>query len=167
MTDVPSKAARLAGIPRWRRPTLAALAVLGALSLAPIPAHAGATAAIEADRAAGLITDHEARMQTFAVVFAPERLATEYAALGVDDAPPCATTLVSDLKLHWDELTPDFTFVRRTIELDARSLSPTPQGPLSRNRGGKMRPPTGPLPAPTPAPRVTRSETKNIVRIPK
>lgn len=67
----------------------------------------------------------------------------------------------------WDELTPDFTFVRRTIELDARSLSPTPQGPLSRNRGGKMRPPTGPLPAPTPAPRVTRSETKNIVRIPK
>lgn len=107
MTDVPSKAARLAGIPRWRRPTLAALAVLGALSLAPIPAHAGATAAIEADRAAGLITDHEARMQTFAVVFAPERLATEYAALGVDDAPPCATTLVSDLKLHWDELTPE------------------------------------------------------------
>ncbi|MCP4870274.1 MAG: hypothetical protein GY898_16335 [Proteobacteria bacterium] len=86
---------------------IALFAALAALSIAPAVAHAGAAGAIEADRAAGLITDHEARMQTFAVVFAPERLAPEYAALDVDDAPPCATTLVNDLKLHWDELSPE------------------------------------------------------------
>lgn len=67
----------------------------------------------------------------------------------------------------WHELTPDFAFVRRTIELNAQSLTPTPQGPLSRNRGGRMRPPTGALREPTPAPRVTRSANKNNVRIPK
>ncbi len=86
---------------------IALFAALAALSIAPAVAHAGAAGAIEADRAAGLITDHEARMQTFAVVFAPECLAPEYAALDVDDAPPCATTLVNDLKLHWDELSPE------------------------------------------------------------
>ncbi|MDP6959326.1 MAG: hypothetical protein QF645_11010, partial [Planctomycetota bacterium] len=49
---------------------IALFAALAALSFAPSMAHAGAATAIEADRAAGLITDHEARMQTFAVVFA-------------------------------------------------------------------------------------------------
>lgn len=57
----------------------------------------------------------------------------------------------------WDELSPDFQFVRRTIELDAAGLNPQPTGPLSRDRGGRMRPPVGPVPAPTAAPRVGSS----------
>ena len=67
----------------------------------------------------------------------------------------------------WDELAPDFAFVRRTVELDAPALNPNPQGPLTTKRGGKMRPPTGPLPAPTAAPRVSKSKANHNVRIPK
>jgi hypothetical protein len=74
--------------------------------LAPAAARAGAFAAIEVDRQAGVLTDHAARMQTFAAVFAADHLDARYAALGLDDAPPCATALVSGLQLHWDELSP-------------------------------------------------------------
>jgi len=65
----------------------------------------------------------------------------------------------------WNELTPDFAFVRRTLELSAQALTPKPQGPLSNNRGGRLRPPAGPIPAPTPAARVKAND--NNVRIPK
>lgn len=67
----------------------------------------------------------------------------------------------------WDELEKDFAFVRRTLELDGAALNPERTGPLRENRGGKMRPPTGPLPAPTPAPRVARVEREGQIRIPK
>jgi hypothetical protein len=67
----------------------------------------------------------------------------------------------------WEELATDFAFIRRTIELDAAGLNPKPQGPLSRHRGGQSRAPSGPLPAPKPVPRVSKSETANNVRIPK
>jgi hypothetical protein len=70
-------------------------------------------------------------------------------------------------KVVWDELSGDFTFVRRTLELDAAALNPMPQGPLSLRRGGRMRPPTGPVPAPTPAPRIEKSDEEPNVRIPK
>ena len=67
----------------------------------------------------------------------------------------------------WDELAPDFAFVRRTIELDAAGLNPKVQGPLSNKRGGSMRPPAGPMPMPTSAPRISKSDNRNNVRIPK
>ncbi|MFK7742895.1 MAG: hypothetical protein AB8H80_21465 [Planctomycetota bacterium] len=68
----------------------------------------------------------------------------------------------------WQELAEDFAFVRRTIELDAAALTPERQGPLSERRGGRMRPKVGPIPAPTPAPRVARQDAPAAnVRIPK
>ncbi len=77
------------------------------LVLVPVAASAGVVTAIEEDRREGRIDDHDARMQTFAALFAPEALRPEYAGLPSDDAPRCATTLLSDLKLHWAELTPE------------------------------------------------------------
>ena len=67
----------------------------------------------------------------------------------------------------WDELERDFAFVQRTLELDRDALNPRPTGPLSENRGGKLRPAAGPLPAPTPAPRVSSAGSRGKVRIPK
>ena len=67
----------------------------------------------------------------------------------------------------WDELAGDFAFVRRTLELDAALLNPKRQGPLANDRGGRLRPPSGPLPVPTPAPRVGELRRRNDVRIPK
>ena len=70
-------------------------------------------------------------------------------------------------KHAWNELATDFAFVRRTVELDTAGLNPKRQGPLSNRRGGRVRPPSGPVPAPTPAPRITKSDNPNNVRIPK
>ncbi|MGK0519801.1 MAG: hypothetical protein ACJAUC_002503, partial [Planctomycetota bacterium] len=70
-------------------------------------------------------------------------------------------------KRAWNELATDFAFVRRTVELDSAGLNPKRQGPLSSRRGGRIRPPSGPLPAPTPAPRISKSDNPNNVRIPK
>lgn len=70
-------------------------------------------------------------------------------------------------KRAWNELETDFAFVRRTVELDSAGLNPKRQGPLSNRRGGRIRPPSGPVPAPTPAPRIQKSDTQNNVRIPK
>ncbi len=70
-------------------------------------------------------------------------------------------------KRAWDELLPDFEFVRRTVELDAAGLNPSLQGPLRRSRGGPSRQPSGPVPAPTPAPRIVKSEGLDRVRIPE
>ena len=67
----------------------------------------------------------------------------------------------------WDELEQDFAFVRRTLELDRAALSPEPTGPLSESRGGRLRPPSGPLPTPTPAHRVAPAGRDASVRIPK
>ena len=67
----------------------------------------------------------------------------------------------------WDELAQDFAFVRRTLELDPAALSPAPTGPLQEQRGGRLRPPAGPLPAPTPAHRVEPAPRAADVRIPK
>jgi len=61
----------------------------------------------------------------------------------------------------WDELDADFTFISRTIELDAPALTPPLQGPLDE----KTRRPTGPVRGPQPAPRVEKAE-KPQVRIP-
>ena len=69
-------------------------------------------------------------------------------------------------KRAWDELLPDFEFVRRTVELDSAGLNPTPQGPLRRSRSGRSRPSTGPVPSPTPARRIAKSEGLDRVRIP-
>jgi hypothetical protein len=70
-------------------------------------------------------------------------------------------------KRAWNELATDFAFVRRTIELDSAGLNPKQQGPFSNRRGGRIRPPSGPVPAPTPAPRISKSGNPNNVRIPK
>ena len=70
-------------------------------------------------------------------------------------------------KRAWDELLPDFEFVRRTVELDAAGLTPSLQGPLRRGRGGRSRQPSGPVPAPTPAQRIVTSEGSDRVRIPE
>ncbi|MGC6488968.1 MAG: hypothetical protein ACON4Z_15070 [Planctomycetota bacterium] len=67
----------------------------------------------------------------------------------------------------WEELAQDFAFVRRTLELDRAALSPEPTGPLRERRGGRMRPPAGPLPAPTPARRVESVGGDGSVRIPR
>ena len=67
----------------------------------------------------------------------------------------------------WEELRPDFALVRRTLELDGAALNPEPTGPLSTDRGGRMRPPVGPVPAPVPASRVARADAEHKVRIPK
>ena len=61
----------------------------------------------------------------------------------------------------WDELAPDFTFVRKTLELDAAALTPSPTGPLRRQRTGASKQPAGPLPAPTPARRVGGSTSSS------
>lgn len=70
----------------------------------------------------------------------------------------------------WRELSADFAFVQRTVELDAAALNPRRQGPLTDDRGGRMRPKTGPIPVPTPAPRVERQGSDpddTSVRIPR
>ncbi|MFN3241369.1 MAG: hypothetical protein ACE37K_07620 [Planctomycetota bacterium] len=67
----------------------------------------------------------------------------------------------------WNELSSDYAFVRRTIELDGAALNPRRTGPLSDQRGGRMRPPVGPVPEPQPAPRIGRTDQTNNVRIPK
>ena len=54
----------------------------------------------------------------------------------------------------WDELAPDFAFVRKTLELDAPALTPSPTGPLHPQRTGAPKQPAGPLPAPKPARRI-------------
>ena len=54
----------------------------------------------------------------------------------------------------WEELAPDFTFVRSTIELEYAGLNPSPTGPLKAARGKRARRALGPLPSPTPATRV-------------
>jgi len=66
-----------------------------------------------------------------------------------------------------DELAGDFAFVRRTIELEGAALNPTTTGPLKQERGGRMRPPTGPLPAPKPASRVGRLVQPGSGRTPR
>ena len=70
-------------------------------------------------------------------------------------------------KRAWDELLPDFEFIRRTVELDAAGLNPSLQGPLRLGRDGRSRQPSGPVPAPTPAPRIVKSEGSGRVRIPE
>jgi len=67
----------------------------------------------------------------------------------------------------WDELSQDFAFVRRTLELDRASLTPEPTGPLREERAGRLRPPAGPLPTPAPARRVGPAEADLRVRIPR
>jgi hypothetical protein len=62
----------------------------------------------------------------------------------------------------WDELSPDFALVRRTLELDGAALNPERTGPLRAGRGGRMRPPVGPMPAPVPAPRVARADAVRV-----
>lgn len=52
----------------------------------------------------------------------------------------------------WDELEPDFAFVRRTVELESQSLAPKLQGPVAERapaKAGKTAPP--PRVAPPPA----------------
>ena len=56
-----------------------------------------------------------------------------------------------------EELESDFAFVRRTLELERAGLSPAPTGPLQEAREGHARPALGPLPPPTPAPRIGHS----------
>jgi hypothetical protein len=70
-------------------------------------------------------------------------------------------------KRAWDELAADFDFVRRTVELDSASLNPKRQGPLRDRRSGRARLPSGPVPAPTPAPRISKPGNQDGVRIPK
>ncbi|MEC9048729.1 MAG: hypothetical protein VYA51_12010 [Planctomycetota bacterium] len=56
-----------------------------------------------------------------------------------------------------EELESDFAFVRRTLELERAGLSPAPTGPLQEAREGHASPALGPLPPPTPAPRIGHS----------
>lgn len=67
----------------------------------------------------------------------------------------------------WDELATDFTFVRKTLELDAAALTPSPTGPLRRRGAGASKPPAGPLPAPRPAQRVGGASTPGGDRGPR
>jgi len=81
------------------------LSLLAPLLLAPSAMAAPSLFdAIEADREAGLLEDHDALMQTFYGVFRPDLLAPGFAAFDRTDTPRCATTLVMDLKAHWDDL---------------------------------------------------------------
>ena len=54
----------------------------------------------------------------------------------------------------WEELEPDFAFLRRTLELDAAALTPSTTGPLRPTSTRATKPSSGPLPPPTPAHRV-------------
>jgi len=71
----------------------------------------------------------------------------------------------------WNELAPDFDFVRRSIELEPQSLAPTLQGPLAPKAKGKGRSAKEPTvarekPAPV-VPVAAPRQVGPIVRIPK
>jgi len=78
--------------------------------------------------------------------------------------------------MAWDELTPDFAFFVRSIELEAQSMTPTLQGPLAERAegGGRASRPVAPVRAPVSSkvPMASRESAtadrgKPLVRIPK
>lgn len=69
-------------------------------------ARSAAASTLAADVAEARITAHDARMQRFYAAFRPDLLDARYAGLG-EDPVACATTLLSDLRAHWDEAPPD------------------------------------------------------------
>ena len=75
-----------------------------ALPSSPIVRDGSAFQLIDAAQRAGVLTAHEARMQTFYGLFYPERLDEAYRDAHQDDAPPCATGLLAEIRANWVDL---------------------------------------------------------------
>ena len=56
------------------------------------------------DLDSGALSEHDARMQSFYGLFRPDLLDERYADSPRDDAPACATTMLADIRAHWNEL---------------------------------------------------------------
>jgi hypothetical protein len=96
---------------------LTLLVLAAAAPVAAAEAPITALSAIAADKEAGLIDAHTARMQGFYSVFRPDLLAADYATLDRSDSPRCATDLVTEMRVHWDQMSP----IEQHVVADATS----------------------------------------------
>jgi hypothetical protein len=72
-------------------------------------------ATLDAEVRGGRLSADAAAMQRFYGVFRPDLLDPAWAALSRDDAPRCATQLLTDLRVRWDRLSPS---ERHVVDLE-------------------------------------------------